>query len=260
MSVKKIYSKRQKKEVWLFEMTIYGKRYRDSGFATKREAEETVAFLRTHLVRARYGMPVAQTEVSLTDLVRARSQAFDTSNKNHRRALSVLEMFRDFFPIRKLVTELSDQDGREWAVIRATRGLKRSSINAELRFINVMLRAAENYFPVLEKWKPFTIPYVKDDRPAASKKWTPARIARARSLVAEHTPRAREAKRIWSLGGDWRRHWPDAASQVDEMLAESKPSEVAREHVARQFFDVSGEHLRKVLRRAATPNQKTGGI
>jgi integrase len=152
--------KRLGKEVWCVDGYINGVRVRDSGFPTKREAEDAIASVRTRARNARYGLFSEGDPVTIAELVAERVRDFDETKKNDRRKRIVLEMFCDHFESLKLVRTLTTADLLDFKRARLRKSkLRPNSINRELEAITAMLRHAEQYFPDLADWKPPTAPY-----------------------------------------------------------------------------------------------------
>lgn len=82
----------------------------------------------------------------------------------------------------------------------------------------------------------------------------------AETLIAEITPRIKEAKKLAreQLSKDWRKavadKYQDLVSEVIEMLPSEKPSACALEQVARQHFGCSGSTLKRRMKTSRAAN------
>jgi hypothetical protein len=125
--------KRLGKEVWCVDGYINGVRVRDSGFPTKREAEDAIASVRTRARNARYGLFSEGGPVTIAELVAERVRDLNESKKNDRRTRTVLEMFRDHFEAYKLLRSLTTADLLDYKRTRLRCShLRANSINREL--------------------------------------------------------------------------------------------------------------------------------
>jgi integrase len=150
--IKKVYSKRQKKEVWSINLTVDNCRIRQSGFATKDEAEDAVAAIRLRQRARRLGLEVAEAEITLAELLKARKKDKTcTSSRNRERLLSYFDDFVHAtdpqLPVRSV--GLSH--------LRAFRDSlshqKPSTIKFKMAGVVGSLNAAPLYFPALENYR-----------------------------------------------------------------------------------------------------------
>src|SRR5260370_37528706 len=60
MKIRKVYSRQLKRDVYSYDIRIGGHRYRDTGFTTKKEAEDAIAALRLKAIEIKYGIVQAR--------------------------------------------------------------------------------------------------------------------------------------------------------------------------------------------------------
>lgn len=169
--VGQVYSERQAKWVWAFDIRISGARIQESGFPTRDRAEAAVTRLKNRALDEKYDLPSneAAAFVSLAELVEARLA--DPQRKampSHRSAERILRSFRDYFPPAQAVTSITTADVRAWIAAERS-GVGPGTVNNELGHVSSLLHSAGSYFPALEGWAPPRLPYTRKpeerDRP-----------------------------------------------------------------------------------------------
>jgi len=73
MKIQRYFDEALKKHFWKIDLTISGKRIRESGLATKAEAEEIVYKLKAARRTRRHGLPIAAPPVALQRLREAKT-------------------------------------------------------------------------------------------------------------------------------------------------------------------------------------------
>lgn len=155
--IKKIYSKRLRAHVWAFDLRCNGRRLRDSGFVTKREAEEAASVIRLAARADKYGLAREHAPVTWDELIAQREKGADDPNRKH--AVVTLRKLRDALPSARLV-QLTAADLQRYVEQRQLDGLSGASINRELHDISAALSFACGFFPALADWQRPAMPYI----------------------------------------------------------------------------------------------------
>ncbi len=196
--IKRVYSKRLKKQVWAYDLRINGQRLRDSGFATRQECQEVVDHLRQAARQQEYGLSPRHSP-TLAALIEKRLPTI-TRPHEHQRSRRVLHTWLSLLPDQIRITSLTTADVRRFVEQRQADGQAASSINRELNILAATLHSAKEFFPALSQWIAPPMP-----RPKIAQR------RRERLITSE------ERERILS--------W---------LLAERRPDEEQREAAARQ--------------------------
>ncbi len=168
MKVTKKYAKRHKFEVWSFDLHIDGKRYRDSGFATKAEAERAVASLRLSEREARYGITPSRMKhttvgIALEAYIKRRIDEM-TLRRNAAYAqrnvgdLNRIRRWGKFVGLERQVSSIDADDLLEWTQEEVDRGLRKASVLRGLNTIRAALNFASLKYPDLKSYRVPPVP------------------------------------------------------------------------------------------------------
>lgn len=153
--LRQVYSKRQKKKVWGYDLTIHGRRLRDSGFATKQDAETAVAALRVRVQQEKYGLaPKQRKRIRLADLVEARVKQIGCALDSRRQNNRILRSFERAQPPGRWVDEVTTADLHEHFNRRLADGVRSQTAKQEVGRIHACLAAGSDLFPALADWSP----------------------------------------------------------------------------------------------------------
>jgi integrase len=196
-----VYSKRERRWVWAFDKRVRGVRKTESGFATRKEAEDAAAALRVAARNRAYGFAPEAEPVTLRQLVAERVKDLDIlRNRNDRRAKNVLEAFAARFPAAQVVTDITTADLIAYKRDRVRKSaLRANSLNRELEFIAGLFTRAGDYFPALANWKHPRLPYekpTKRKRPVAGNESALFLSALREPLLARERELSRRARVI----------------------------------------------------------------
>jgi integrase len=148
---------------------VGGRRYREVGFATKKEAQDYIDELRTKHKYSRQGLkaPEKHSQVLLRHLIDKR---LGDIQERVRRALAERVFFYllDITGPAAKVTDLTYQHLKEFNTRRSKeRTVQRDSkvsdatVDREMTEISSMLKLAGDYFPALESYQPPKIPRLR---------------------------------------------------------------------------------------------------
>jgi integrase len=156
-----------KEKGWAIDVTIAGRRVRESGFARKKDAEEFYAELKVQSKRGKFGLERDRARVLISDLVKEHGAEIERTRARGPQMRTILEAFLQSLPAGLFLDELSTIHFREWIRDLKRRGLGRGplsndSCNRYLAEISGMLNAAPELFSELgESWRPPRIPWQK---------------------------------------------------------------------------------------------------
>jgi integrase len=148
---------------------VGGRRYREGGFSTKKEAQDYIDALRTKYKYSRHGLraPEKQSHVLLRHLIQKRLEDFQDANRKALAERIFLYLLDITGPAAK-VTDITYQHLKEFNTRRSTeRTVQRdtpvaeSTIDREMTEISSMLKKAGEYFPALEAYQPPKIPRLR---------------------------------------------------------------------------------------------------
>lgn len=149
--IHRVKSKRQKKYVWAINITCDGQRIRQSGFNTRDEAEDAVAAIRLRQRSRRLGLEIAEAEITLGQLLKARNKDKAASDTRMRTVMlasfiAFVKHAGDDLPVRSVkLTHLHRY--------RDTCTGGRAALNNKMAGVIATLNAAPRYFPELEGYR-----------------------------------------------------------------------------------------------------------
>lgn len=154
---------------WRVDVTIRGTRVRESGFATKTEAEEFVVDVKARAKRIKYGLEQHERPVVLLSKVIAdRLLELDPKSRDDSLYIRGLKNFQAHFPIDFNVLDLKTSDLRSYLNDRQRKALKKlgkplepGTLNQDLMIVSGTLRRACDSFPELDNWRPPRFPWAK---------------------------------------------------------------------------------------------------
>lgn len=155
---------------WQCDVTIAGKRVRESGFKTKKALEQFIAELRVQAKRGKFGLERDRAQVTVDQLVSARIADLEQTTAGGRQKKKILESFLRALPLDLTVHELRTAHVREWMKVLRRTGLGRGpllagSCNRYLAEVSVMLKEAATYFVEIEEdWRPPRLPWQRNTR------------------------------------------------------------------------------------------------
>lgn len=201
--IHRVYSKRQKKHVWAYDLRVNGRRVRDSGFATKEEATNAVATLRLEMRARRYGFGADRSRVTLDKLIEARTRDLTpdwaAATRTRRRSVRILHRFAARLPSRCRVDQITHADLVGYVQERAVL-IKPQTILRELADICSMLGVAWTYFPELQGWQPPERPEIKVPKHGRERVWTEDEVRRVLAVLL--APRRMKANLIFEVKPD----------------------------------------------------------
>lgn len=157
MKLQRYYDAKLKKRFWKFDMTIDGHRIRESGFATRDDAEQVIEALKQAKRMRRYGLTqAAPREITLKEFCDARAK--DPGKINPNATKRMLARLLSVCPSGMLLTDLKKHHLRTLAEHLQATELKTNTRNQYLSCVTAALNAAEVYFPELEGWTPPKVP------------------------------------------------------------------------------------------------------
>lgn len=152
MKIQRYFDDALKKHFWKIDLTISGKRIRESGLATKADAEEIITKLKAARRTRRHGLPIAAAPITLKRLREAR--AADLSSFKPKLTLQMLDTLIGLCHNGILLTELRRSHIRALTDVLRARNLKPSTINLYLACVSSALHDAGEYFAQLDDWQP----------------------------------------------------------------------------------------------------------
>lgn len=180
MAITKVFSERPRTgwkfdarqgKYFSFKIDVYfgGRRIREKGFQTRREAEAVIAKLKLLEKEEKFDLPNSKTSPPLALLFEKRiADAAERSKKEL--TTRVLNYFLAMLPEGIRVSEVTVSHLQEFVARRRVEKTKRGTIvkiqtvDRELTVIAAALHSAAAYFPELEDWVPPRIPHPKISR------------------------------------------------------------------------------------------------
>ena len=162
MLIRQKYSKRHGKSVWRFDVRINKKRYRDSGFATKQEAQLAVAALRLSARESKYGISPLPKPTTVRTLVAADAQRLQRQMivrrgeqyaKRNVGYLNRLRRWGQYVGFDRPVSSINEEDLLSWLKSELERGLQKSSVLRGLNTIRAALRQGTRNYPDLYNYR-----------------------------------------------------------------------------------------------------------
>jgi len=160
--IKRVYSKRQKRFVWMINVTCDGRRIRTSGFATQKEASDAIAALRLRQRSVRLGLTVETPQVTLKQLLTARKDDKHANSTRTRERL--VGYFEVFVTATGPETPVRSVGLSHLRAFRDSLGkLRPSTLKYKMAGVISSLNSAGMYFPELEDYRTprLTMPQVK---------------------------------------------------------------------------------------------------
>lgn len=153
--IHRVYSKRQKKHVWAYDLTFGGRRIRDSGFLTKAAVEAAVSAIRVRVQQEKYGLaPKLRKRVRLAELIDARARQIGTALSSQRHTIRILRRWAAKLPANLFVDEVTKADLHDHAMRRLEDGIKPQTAKQEVAHIHACLAAGCDLFAALKDWQP----------------------------------------------------------------------------------------------------------
>lgn len=161
MAIKKITSERQKRG-WRFDGTLYytyridyylnGKRLRESGFPTKKNAETYLDALK---MKYKYNKRGLTSPVSTNRTVVEIFETHLNKIENARAQKTALRIYQKFLSLLSVSTlnELRRKHFKDYCDTRIADGVKPETANREMTYISTALYKAGDYFAELEDWQ-----------------------------------------------------------------------------------------------------------
>jgi integrase len=159
VKITKVFSKRLNRYVWKVDGRIARERIRESGFETRREAEDFILNLRHRVRSDAYRIPILTRSVTLGELLERRlGDPIAASSRNRQRLTAYFATFVDFAGRRLAVRSISLSHMREFRDQLIAKRLKNSTIEFRMAGVTGALNAARLYFPELETFRAPTLP------------------------------------------------------------------------------------------------------
>jgi excisionase family DNA binding protein len=279
--IKKVFSPRHNRDVWMFEARVDGRRLRQSGFGTKSAAELALASVvsrslleRGEMVKSRMLSEIVRDEI-VDDAVAEAIEEYVLPLKEEIKSLK-----REQQEQRRMVEGLRATVERRQAVAEGLRhaaaGMQLIRLWEAAKLVNLhesQLRAAikEGALSATKVGGAFKLRRVdvieyagqvfKEGTAAAQEKRL-AQLKDSLKAARERILKAKQMAREAGLGadGEWRvkvrAAFPELIEPVIEMLPDAKPSAIALEQVGDTELGVSGRQLQRIL----AENSKNGAI
>ncbi|HJP93508.1 MAG TPA: site-specific integrase [Pyrinomonadaceae bacterium] len=206
--INKVYSKRHRKCVWRFDVRINGKRYRDSGFATKEEASLALGALRLSSREAKYGIvPARIKRTSIRTLVdseakRLTDQMTLRRDSNYAKRnigyVNRLKRWGEFVGLDRYVSSISEEDLLEWVQAELGRGLQKSSVLRGLNTVRAALRQAARKYPDLLTYRIPEVPKGMGTGGLRNRVLEPEEISKLSAVLGGPPPK------LWRHAASWR--------------------------------------------------------
>jgi integrase len=211
--ISKIYSTRYGKYVWRFDLRINGKRYRDSGFATKEEASLALGALRLSSREAKYGIVPARTKrTSIRTVVESESKRLidqmtlrrdSAYAKRNIGYVNRLTRWGEFVGLDRHVSSVSEEDLLEWVQSELCKGLQRSSVLRGLNTIQAALRQATRKFTDLSGYRVPQIPKGLGTGGLRTRVLEPEEISKLSNVLGGPPPKLWRHAESWRDAGDF---------------------------------------------------------
>jgi integrase len=185
--IKKFYSKRKEMpgwkrdpesgQFWSWGYDIWlrnpKRRVRESGFATRGDAEAAVGRIRHLEKEAKHGFISAASAPTLDELIKKRLASIHNL-RERARSTRILGDLAKVLPARVKVTELTSEHLQLFVERRLSDGIKPQSVNRELNSVMAALNAARTLFGRLAQWTPPAAPRPKQSKAARERVITQA--------------------------------------------------------------------------------------
>ncbi len=217
--IKKVYSTRQRAYTWAINITVDRRRIRQSGFATKDEAQNAIAALRLRQRAHRLGLDVDEPEITLQQLLEARQA--DKAATGTRTRKRLLSYFADFVAVTDPLLPVRTVG---LSHLRRYRDMLSAHAAGTIKFkmagVVSALNSAPLYFPSLENYRaPRLIgPKVQQRAVLVPRKEFLALLTTLRTSPLPRYPQAADVLELLALTG----------ARVGEILS-LKPAQIDRE-------------------------------
>lgn len=246
---------RTDEKAWQCDVTIAGRRVRESGFATKKKLEDFIVELRMQAKRGRFGLDLDRPRVTVAQLVTARGAEFEETTASGRQKKRILTSFLQSLPPDLELQELRTAHVQDWVRALRRTGLGRGpltpgSCNRYLAEVSVMLKAAPLYLvEVDEAWRPPRLPWQKDTSRGRERVISDEE----QKLLLDHLrfPRRRDGKALRARDVAARRDVADCFEIA--LLTGMRGGEVRRLEWSEVFFDHAEIHLPAHKTKTKTP-------
>lgn len=185
--IKKFYSRRKEMPGWkrdpeTGQLWSWGydirlrnpkRRARESGFATRGDAEAAVGRIRQLEKESKHGFISAASAPTFDELVKRRLASIHNP-RERARSTRILGDLAKVLPARIKVTELSSEHLQLFVERRLSDGLKSQSVNRELNSVMAALNSARKLFGRLAQWTPPAAPRPKQSKAARERVITQA--------------------------------------------------------------------------------------
>lgn len=213
MKIKKVYSRRLKRDVYSFDVRIGGYRYRDTGFATKKEAEDAIAALRLRAIEIKYGIAPARHKPTMVkkvveayvkrlvdQMTLRRGAEYAKRNMGY---VDRLKRWGHFVGVDKHISTIDEDDLSDWAQAEIDRGLKKSSVRRGLNTIRAALHFASVKFPDLAGYRVPKNPKGLGSDDERTRVLEPEEIAAISERLAGPPPKTWPHPESWRDAGDF---------------------------------------------------------
>jgi integrase len=174
MAIKRFYSRRKERPGWKWDMEreqfwSWGydiwlrepkRRVRESGFASRGDAEAAVGRIRRLEKEEKYGFITAGSAPTLGELIEKRLASI-RNPRERTRSSRILGDLVAVLPTSMKVVELKSAHLQLFVERRLADGIKPQSVNRELNSVAACLNAARTLFARLDQWVPPRVPRPK---------------------------------------------------------------------------------------------------
>lgn len=238
--LKKVYSVREQRHVWMFDVTVGGQRIRQGGFVTKREAAEVLDALRAEHRSARASRSAQEIasqhilESGVNQLIDSRLAPVLAENERLRNEAEGGQLIS--VDDASHITGLPRKKIRDAIIANELPAYKQGQ-RFRVRRADAR-RYAEQVFAAARTAPALADDASPDELRKALQASRPRIIAAQRYAKSVRRPNWREAV---SEG------FPELSRKVIEMLPTSKASDINYEHIGESKLGVSGRQLRRRL-------------
>lgn len=161
MKINRILNKQSNQYEWQARFQLNGVEFKPKA-STRKKLIELVDEIRALEQRSKHGLEIDKPKVLFKDVVKAKAEVLDLSNKRHRRWKKVLENFSDYLGEDFTINELSTSEIEKYIQKRKKESkLKPWSIHAELQMISSVLNSASILVKELSEYRAPRIPWIK---------------------------------------------------------------------------------------------------
>lgn len=157
MAIRKITSKR-KKQGWRYDSKtgeyysyradyrVGGRRMRDTGFPTIRDAERFLDAVKMNQKYRKRGLPVASDAPTVAEVFQRRLEQIE-NRREKKRSLRVLQYFLDLFERKLKISDVRKSHFQMFVNARLADGVKPETVNREINCLSPCFTRANEMFP-----------------------------------------------------------------------------------------------------------------